>query len=452
MPVYKAMKHQEASLKIMAKMNPVLMLDLSDPGTGKGFVQIRAFAARRKKKGKCMLVIAPKSLLESVWVDDIAKFAPELTVSVARAENRAEAFEVEADVYITNTDAAVWLLKQNKKFFARFDTLVIDEITAFKHPTSARSKAVSKFKQYFTHRTGMTGTPNSNTITDVWHPVNIIDDGQRLGHTFFGFRSAVCTPKQVGRQKNMVQWEDKDGAEEMVFGMISDIVIRHKREDCIDIPENQSYTLQYKLSKKQLKVYNEMAMTQIAAVAKMKVVSAINAAAVVTKLLQISSGAVYEHTGKYHLIDTGRYELVLDLVEERKNTIVFYLWQHQRDYLVEEAKKRKIRFCVYDGNATDKARAEMVRDFQNGMYQMFLGHPASMAHGLTLTRAQTTIWPSPTSNAEHFTQGNARAVRNGQKQKTETIMILAEGTREDAVYESLMKKNSRMTNLLDLFT
>ncbi len=450
---YKAMKHQAVSLKFMSKRE--IMLDFSDPGTGKTFVQIMAYYPRWKKQGKkrkCMLVVAPKSLLEPAWADDIAKFAPELVVSVAHAANRAEAFAVEADVYITNTDAAVWLAKQPKSFFAKFDTLVIDELPAFKHPTSQRSKAMSKIKKHFKYRSGLSGTPNSNTITDVWHQVNLIDDGKRLGNQFYAFRNAVCTPKQVGASKNAVRWEDKIGAEDVVYGMISDITIRHKSDDCLDLPDNNQYTMQYKLTNKQLKVYKEMAMTQMAAIEKLKIVTAINAAAVITKLLQISSGAVYEHTGKYHLVDTGRYELVLDLVEERKHSIVFYLWQHQRDYLAAEAKKRGIRFCVYDSNASDKVRREMVRDFQAGMYQMFLGHPASMAHGLTLTKASTTIWPSPTANAEHFVQGNKRHHRNGQTQKTETIVILAPGTHEENVYASYLKKNARMTNLLDLFS
>lgn len=453
MAKYKAMKHQTKSGKFMSTRKRTL--DYSDPGTGKTYVHILEFLLRWKKmpasKRFAMLVVAPRSLLESAWKDDIEKFAPELTVSIARAENREAAFEVKADVYITNTDAAVWLAKQNKKFFARFNTLVIDEITAFKHPTSARSKAINKIKMHFEYRRGMTGTPNSLSITDVWNQANIIDDGKRLGSSWYAFRDTVCSAKQVGRSKHALKWEDKPGAEEVVFGMLADITIRHKRDECMDLPDNNQYTIKYHLTPKQLKVYREMALTQMAAVAKMKTVSAINAAAVVTKLLQISSGAVYEHTAKYHLIDTGRYELVLDLVEERKHSIVFYLWQHQRDYLVAEAKKRGIRFCVYDSRATDKQRAEMVRDFQNGMYQMFLGHPASMAHGLTLTRATATIWPSPTSNAEWWVQGNARHDRKGQTQKTETILILAEGTREDKVYETFMAKNTRMTNLLELF-
>jgi SNF2 family DNA or RNA helicase len=445
----KAMKHQAVSIKFGGKID--CMLDMSDPGTGKTFTQIMLYLKRRKK-GECLMVIAPKSLLEPAWENDIRKFAPELVVSVANAENRQAAFDVDADVYVTNTDAVKWLAAKPKGFFDKFNHIVVDESTAFKHITSQRSKALGKIKKYFKYRSALTGTPTSNTITDIWNQINFLDDGKRLGHSFFAFRNAVCIPKQVGSKATMVQWIDKDGAEEVTFSLVADITIRHKFEDCIDIPENLQYSLPYKLGAKQLRAYKEMALTQIAALGDMKAITAINAAAVTTKLLQIASGAVYEHTGKYHLVDTGRYELVLDLVEERKHSIVFFLWQHQRDYLIAEATKRKLKFCVYDSSASAAVRNQMIKDYQNGFYQVFFAHPQSAAHGLTLTRATATIWPSPTYNLEHFVQGNKRAFRNGQKNKTETIVIIAPDTLEEKVYEKLQAKNMRMMNLLDLFT
>lgn len=445
----KAMKHQATSLKFMATRDRVL--DMSDPGTGKTFVQIMNFVKKRKKN-ECLLVVAPKSLLGPAWENDIEKFAPELRVSVANADNREAAFAADADVYVTNTDAVKWLAAKPKSFFAKFKHLVVDESTAFKHSTSQRSKALNKIKVHFPYRAALTGTPTTKSITDIWNQVNLLDDGKRLGGSFFAFRNAVCIPVQVGRGREMVSWEDKEGAEEVTFALLADITIRHNFQDCIDIPENSQHIMPYKLGAKQLRAYQEMAMTQIAALGKLKVVTAINAAAVRTKLLQIASGAVYEHTGKYHLVDTGRYELALDLVEERRHSIMFFLWQHQRDYLVAEATKRGIRFCVYDGSASAKVRNQMIADYQAGFYQLFLAHPASAAHGLTLTRATATIWPSATDNLEWFVQGNKRAFRNGQKNKTETIVIIAPGTCEEKVYDRMLSKNVRMTNLLELFT
>ncbi len=182
------------------------VLDSSDPGTGKTRVQIELFAARRKRGGGAALVIAPKSLLRSAWQDDFQKFAPEMKTIVAPAEKREQAFSQVGDVYITNTDATKWLAQQPTSFFRCFDTLIIDELSSFKHHTSQRSKALNKIKKHFANRYGLTGTPNANSITDIWHQVFVLDDGQRLGKSFYQFRNSVCQPKQVGPQPNMLQW------------------------------------------------------------------------------------------------------------------------------------------------------------------------------------------------------------------------------------------------------
>lgn len=419
--------------------------------TGKTYVRIMAFAKRRKAKGGCMLVVAPRSLLRSVWLNDIKKFAPHIKVSVCDAANRDKGFAADADVYVTNTDAAKWLAAQKTPFFKKFTELVIDESTAFKHSTSQRSKAMGKIAKHFEYRACMTGTPNSLSITDVWHQAFILDGGKRLGNSFYKFRDSVCTPKQVGRQAQMVRWEDKDGAEEAVFGLLSDIVVRHRFEDCVDIPANHQYTVDYDLTPKQMKAYLDMEQTQLLTLSKSNHVTAINAAAVATKLMQISSGAVYDGTGKYQVVDTARYEMILDLIEQRKHSLTFFMWQHQRDMLVAEAEKRGISFCLLDGSTSDRDRDEMVKGYQAGVYRTMFAHPQSAAHGLTLTRGTATIWSCPTHNLEHFKQGSKRIPRMGQTQKTETIVVTAKGTIEELVYQKMLVKDARMTNLLELF-
>lgn len=450
MTIYKPMTHQVVSIKHNDKSN--IVFDVSDPGTGKTFVRIIGFAKRRKAGGGCLLVLAPRSLLRSVWVNDIAKFAPSLRVSVADANNREAAFADDADVYITNVDAVKWLAERKPAFFARFSELVVDESTAYKHHTSQRSKAAAKIAKHFKYRCCMTGTPNGNTITDIWHQVQILDEGKRLGFSFYKFRDAVCQPTQVGRSAQAIRWNDKEGAEEAVFGLLSDIVVRHKFEDCVDIPANHTYSLDYGLSPKQMRAYFEMEQTQMLTLkGKLPSVLAINAAAVATKLLQISSGAVYDGTGKYAVVDTVRYEMILDLVEQRKHSLCFFFWKHQRDALVAEATKRKVKFAVIDGSTSDRAREEIVTGYQSGAYQVLFAHPKSAAHGLTLTKGTATIWPCPTYDLEVFKQGSKRQHRMGQTAKTETIVIVAKGTIEEKVYELMLGKDARMTNLLELF-
>ena len=446
--------HQKESIAFIVPRERTL--DASDPGTGKTRTTIEAFAIRRLKGAGCALVIAPKSLLRAAWADDFHSFAPHLTVAVATASRREKAFAENADVYVTNTDAVNWLVKQKPAFWKRFENgmLVVDESSMFKHHTSGRSRALSKVKKFFKYRHLMTGTPNSNTICDLWHQLNVLDDGQRLGTSFYGFRSSVCDPTQVGRQANMVKWSDKPGIEDVVAQLIKDITIRHKFEDCISIPPNHSYIVPYELGPHQERMYKQMREHAVAETLAFrltgKTISAINGAAVVTKLLQIASGAVYDGAGHYDLVDKGRYELIGDLVEARKNTVVFFNWQHQRDMLIEEFEKRGITFVVVDGSTTDRERENAVKHYQAGFYRVFLAHPQSAAHGLTLTRGTATIWASPTYNLEHFIQGNKRIDRAGQTQRTETIHVIATGTIEEQVAEILQRKDVRQRDLLSV--
>jgi SNF2 family DNA or RNA helicase len=446
------------------------VFDCSDPGTGKTAVRIWAAERRIKRRQvRKVLVLAPKSLLRTVWEADIRKFAPALRTSVSVAGKHETAFAADADVYITNIDAVKWLAKQPKSFWLQFDEIIIDESSAYKHHTSQRSKAVGKLATKFKFRSCLTGTPNSNTITDVWHQVKILDDGKRLGGSFYAFRNAVCTPTQVGNHEKAIRWEDKDGAEETVFGLLSDIVIRHKFEDCVDIPENHKYTVPHQMPAPLRRVYDQMAEHAIAEIygttfeqakaalqgKKLKPkghITAVHAAAARMKLLQIASGAVYSASGKYELLDTSRYELVLDLAEQAHHSLAFFLWQHQRDLLAKEADKRGLSFAVIDGGTKEQERADIVKRYQAGAYRLVLAHPQSAAHGLTLTKGTRTIWASPTDNLEWFVQGSKRQYRIGQTQKTETITVVEESTIEHKVYhETLAGKAMRMDNLLDLF-
>lgn len=443
----KLFKHQKQSIKKLQDMP--FGYDASDAGTGKTRVQIELM----QKPGRLpALVLCPKSIMEAAWADDIKKFAPNLRVSVARAANRHEAFETPADVYITNIDAATWLAEQKPKFFSKFSTLIIDESSAYKHHTSKRSKAVVKIRKHFNYAYLMSGTPASNTITDIWHQIKILDGGTRLGTSFFAFRSAVCAPEQVGPRPEMVKWKDKPGAEQTVAAILSDITVRHKLEECLDLPENTERKVTYRPNNKVMKIYREMENNAIAAFRDGKIVSAVNASSVYTKLAQILSGAVYDENGGYVVVDTERYELVADMAEEREAVVIFFLWTHQRDELIKQMKKRDLAYAVIDGTVTDKNRKDAVDGFQSGFYRVILAHPAAAAHGLTLTKGVATIWPTPTSNLEWSRQGNRRIYRAGVKHRTESIMIAADDTVESLMVERLMGKRGIEDSMLSMMS
>jgi SNF2 family DNA or RNA helicase len=445
--IYKPMAHQAISLKHNEK-TPIVY-DASDAGTGKTAVRIWRFAKRRAKGGGCMLVLGIRSTLRSVWVADFKKFAPHLAVAVAPAEKREAAFASKADVYITNHDATKWLAKQKPEFFKRFDEITIDEAPAFKHYSSARSRAILKIMKHFKYRNAMSATPNTNSIVDIWHQVLLLDGGKRLGNLYHPFRQSVASPVQVGNSTKMVEWTDKDGAEEAVFSLLTDIVIRHKLDDCADIPENHQYPIFYEMSDAQKRAYLDMELARILDVGT--TITAINAAAVATKLLQVASGAVYTGGGKYHIIDTSRYELVMDLAESRHHPLVLFMWKHQRDLLVIEAEKRGLTFAVFDGDTSDKERLAIIERYQAGVYDVLLAQADTIGHGQTLTSGTSTIWASPTHDLETFIQASSRQRRIGQTRKTETVVVIAEDTVDEWAYENMLNKGVGMTSLLELF-
>jgi len=425
--------HQDKTLELYNQIDR--SFDTSDAGTGKTKPLIDSI----KPELGSTLILCPKSLMATVWSDEIAKFRPELLTQLCYAKNREEAFKAPADVYITNIDAATWLGKKTPKFFKHFETLIIDESTAYKHNTSARSKAVNKFKKFFNTRRLASGTPTAGNISDLWNQVYIIDDGDTFGTSFTRFRQMTMDSTQVGPMANMVKWRNKQGIEEVVASMMQNMNIRHKFDDCVSIPDDFKYSETYYMPTSQQKAYKTMKATASVMLKKGEV-NAVNAAAVTTKLLQIASGAVYDGDGRANLVDTGRYELIMEMISQRDHTVCFFNWRHQREELTRLADKLGITYCYIDGTVGDKDRLRYIRGFQNGDYQAIFLHPQSAAHGITLTTANTTIWASPTYMGDIFLQGNARIRRAGQKRKTETILIRAAGTIEESVYKALEGK------------
>ncbi|MCA9367019.1 hypothetical protein KC887_02000 [Candidatus Kaiserbacteria bacterium] len=415
--------------------------------TGKTISVIEGFIRRKAKK---MLVLAPLSILRPAWGDDITKFAPHLTWAIAHGSKRVDAINGDADIVISNHDSVKWMAKLPKDTWDKYDMICIDEFTAFKNRTAQRSKAALAVIRNFECRVILSGTPNSNTICDLWHPIFMLDGGKRLGPQFFRFRSQVCTPVQVGPSSMMVKWEDKPGAEQMVADILADITVRHKFEDCLDIPENTTRYMYVDLPTKLRKQYEELSYNSFLELEK-GTISAIHAGAKTKKLLQLLSGAVYDEQGNVVNAHEDRHQLVMELVAERKKSVVAFNWKHERDALIKLAESAGIKYAVIDGSVSTNDREIAVKRFQLGDLQVIFAHPQSAGHGLTLTAGSATIWCSPTYNAEHFQQFNRRIYRAGQRKQTETILIAARDTKEEEVYEKLSGKLQRMEDLLSIF-
>lgn len=444
MSILPPFEHQKVTSKFLVDHDRAIVT--SDPGTGKTRSVADAYASV-KADGR-MLVLAPLSILEVSWADDLKKFQPNLTFGISIAGKREDAFNTGCDVVIINHDGVKWIndqLKKSPKFLDGFDTLCIDEFTAFKNKDSARSKACLALAKYFKRRWILSGTPNSNTILDVWHPTLICDDGARLGTRFYTFRQNVCTSRHNGFG---MEWKDKPEATDIVAAQLQDISIRYALEECITMPERVITTRRIKLDNKVRTIYKQLVEDAVIYANQQVALNVVHASAKIKKILQLCTGAVYDSEGNVLNIHGDRYQYIMDLVAERKHSLVAFNWTHERDAMIKLAESMGISYGVIDGSVSANARAEVVNAMQRGELQAVFAHPQSAGHGLTLTRATTTIWSSPTYNAEHYKQFNGRTYRAGQRQRTEIIHIAAEDTLEEVVYDKLQTKMERMEDLL----
>lgn len=416
----------------------------SDPGTGKTRSCLDVIAELKQKA----LVIAPKGILESAWAADAERFAPGLKVVPCYAAKREKAFRTPADVYITNHDASKWL-QENPWAYRDCKILVMDEITAYKNKDALRSRAMARVASHFDIRIGMCGTPMPQGLVDIWHQMLLIDDGERLGRSFYAFRNATHSPIPKPGTAH-IGWEEKPGAREIVADLIADVFIRYELENCIDMPEKIERFVSYFPNKKSQKVYAEM-LENSRILLSDTAVSAVNAAALLTKLLQISSGAVYAPDGTVVEVDTQRSDLIAALCAEREHTLVAFQWKHQKESLLRSLESEGIskdEIAIIDGSSTKTS--QIVDAFQAGKYRVLLAHPKSASHGLTLTRGTTTIWAAPTPELERFLQFNRRIYRAGQKKRTEFIFVKAEGTADERMYDRLIQKASAQEDLLTI--
>ena len=440
------MPHQQADVEYA--IDKEFVFNTNEPGTGKTLTAIETFK-RRKDSGRThkAIVIAPKSLLLPAWQNDIKKFAPEVSFAVSKAPNYLGGFKQNADITaLNNSHHSIRWLWENRHVLDPFSDLYVDESTAFKHHTSLRSKYLANLAPLFIFRYLMTGTPSSLSILELWHQIFLLDQGETLGKSFYKYRWNVCDQIPQGM---FTKWIDKPGIEDVIGTLIAPFTLNRKLDDCVSIPDNHTYTVPFTLNDKHLGKYGAMQADALLELDQGDV-TAVNAAVLHDKLLQIASGAIYHGDGSYTVLDTQRYELIMDLVESREQCVISFNWRHQRNGLIAAAEKRKLTYGIIDGSTTPEQQNQTVNDFQAGNLRMVLMHPRSGAHGLTLTSGTTCIWTSPTTEPERFEQLNRRIYRKGQTRKTETILVSAEETLEPAKYEQLQGRIDRAMSLRDI--
>lgn len=389
-----------------------------------------------------VLVIAPKNVAENTWTDEVQKWEHlrglKVTCISGTAVKRRKALEEEADIYTVSRDNVVWLVDELKKDW-KFDTLIIDELSSFKNPSSKRFKKLKTVTPFFDRVIGLTGTPAPNSYMDLWSQIYLLDRGDRLGKNITAFRRQFFNAYSRGMY---VEYELKEGAKEKIDDLISDICVSMKAKEYLkDLKEPIIIDYKVKLDNKEFKLYRDMAKEAVADVTENDKVVALSAAVVTNKLLQMANGTVYGDDKKTFKIHKRKLEALDDILEQaqNENILVFYNFQSDLENILSkfpEAKK-------FEGG-------EDIRNWNSGKIKMLLLHPASAGHGLNLQQGGSIIvWYGLTWSLELYLQANARLVRQGQKEVVRIYRLVTEHTVDERVIETLNGKKYKQDELLE---
>ena len=387
-----------------------------------------------------VLVIAPKRVAEDTWSREHEKWDHLSGLRISKVlgtpAQRMKALKAEADIYVIGRDNVKWLVELMGKSWP-FDMVVIDELSSFKNPSAQRFKALRKVIPASDRVVGLTGTPSPNGLMDLWAEIYLLDRGERLGTTISAYREKYF---RAGVRNGYIvyKWEPYSYSQKEIERKISDICMSMSAEDYLELPERIDNEIKIRLSKKEMKQYNQMERDQLLRIDDEAVV-ALNAAAVMNKLLQMANGSVYADGGDVVRI----HEKKLDALEEIIDTtgepvLVFYSFRHDL-----EAIKKRIP------DARELESSEDIARWNRGKIPVLLCHPASVGYGLNLQDGRHVIvWYGLTWSLELYQQANARLYRQGQQKAVIIHHLIAEGTVDEQVMKALQHKDTSQSALL----
>lgn len=416
-----------------------LMLDM---GLGKTVITLTALwqLALDSFDVSRVLVIAPKRVAEDTWPKELAKWEHLIGLTsslvLGSAAERKVALQKKAFLYIINRENVAWLVKNH---YWDFDMVVIDELSSFKSNKAERFKAMKKVRPMVTRIVGLTGTPAPNTLLDLWPQMYLMDMGQRLGRFIGGFRDRFFLPDKRNREI-IYSYKPREGAEDAIYALISDICISMKAADYLDMPERIDNRIEVSMSPKERKLYDDFQKDMVLSIGDEEL-DAVNAAALSNKLLQMANGAVYGEDKRVIPIHDRKLDALEDLVEAAngKPLLVAYWYKH-------DLQRIKARFK----NARCIDTAKDIDDWNAGKIPLALIHPASAGHGLNLQDGGCTIvWFGLTWSLELYQQLNARLWRQGQKHTVVIHHIVTKGTHDEDVMRALKNKDTRQSALIE---
>lgn len=394
-----------------------------------------------------ILVIAPLRVARDTWPDELHKWEHlsdlRLSVAVGTETERKAALQAKADIYIINRENVGWLIEDSGIPFD-FDTLVVDELSSFKNHQTKRFRSLMKVRPKVVRIIGLTGTPSSNGLMDLWAEYRLLDMGQRLGRFIGQYRSTYFTPDKRNGQV-IFSYKPLPFAEKEIYAKIADITISMKSTDHLIMPELVTAQYPIKLSDKERERYDELRQDLVLKLAGGDVTAA-NAAALSGKLCQMANGAVYGDDGTVHYIHDRKLDALEDLIEAAngKPVLVAYWFKHDLERISARLKDRHISFTKLD-------TSDSIASWNEGKWPVALIHPASAGHGLNLqSGGSTIIWFGLTWSLELYQQANARLWRQGQKAETVVLHhIIAKDTIDERVMKALSAKDKTQTALID---
>lgn len=394
-----------------------------------------------------VLVVGPLRVARDVWPAETEKWdhLSDLIVSVAvgSTAERVQALKAVADIYVINRENLCWLIDESGLPFD-FDTVIIDELSSFKNHQAKRFKSLMKVRPRIKRMVGLTGTPSSNGLMDLWAEFKLLDMGARLGRFITAFRSNYFMPDKRNGQI-IFSYKPLPGAEPSIYQKISDITISMKSTDYLKMPELIRSEHTVMLSEKEAKRYDELARDLVLELPGGEVTAA-NAAALSNKLCQMANGAIYADGGETQVIHHQKLDALEDIIEAAagKPILVAYWYKHDYERIIEKLQSIKASFSKLD-------TAESIRRWNNKEIPVGLIHPASAGHGLNLQAGGSCIvWFGLTWSLELYQQTNARLWRQGQTAETVVVQhIVTKGTIDERVLRALSMKDKSQSALID---
>lgn len=429
--------------KIMTTPAVGLFLEM---GLGKTVISLTAAARLIYEEFEVsrILVIAPLKVAEDTWSRESAKWDHLRDLKIAKilgnADQRKKAAAADADIYVVNRENLVWLTKEYPGSHWRWDMAIIDELSSFKNNQAERFKAFRRVRPKMKRVVGLTGTPSPNGYMDLWAEVFTLDQGERLERTIGRYRQMYFKPGK-GNGYVTYEWVLLPKAENKIREKIADIIVSMKAEDYLTLPERIDNEVRIQLPPEAVKEYKRMERDYILELENCETVTAANAAAVMGKLLQMSGGAVYNDDGGYTEIHGEKIKALADIIDTTgEPVLVFYGYRHERERLLKAFEKM---------NPRELNGEKDISEWNEGKIRLLFAHPASVGYGLNLQAGgHVIVWYNLPWSLELYQQANARLYRQGQTQAVVINHLIAAGTADEQVVESLKKKDTGQSALM----